>query len=305
MIKKIVFCLSTLLMNIDAFNIFPLSVNKYNMKIDDKKFRVYEPNINSKNELDCIIFYTGGSATIPPEIYNDFLTKLASYNISAYVAKSDNEINSKLLDKLSDKYKSITLVGHSSGSMNAINFCNTNENIRKLVLLDPVDNRVISNNMPFDENGDIEFKINIFNRKQEGNKKKKKNNNIVMKNTDNILFLNAKKSYEWNLFPFKIPFIPAFSLDKNMIEFDNDDGIIEYLEASEFGHTDILDNIWSDIMYNTVSNGYQDRNSDKLSKYLNVISFVIKSFIVNDSEEFNNIISNDVFQHKNYLIKQD
>ena len=156
--------------------------------------------------------------------------------------------------------------------------------------------------MPFDENGDIGFKINIFNKNKkeikDKNKNKNKNNNnnnIVLKNTKSVLFLNAKKSYEWNLFPFKIPFIPVFSLDKNLIEFDNDNGTIEYLEASEFGHTDILDSLWSDIMYSTISNGYQDRDSDKLSKYQDTLSFIIKSFIVKDSEEFNNIISNEIF----------
>ena len=193
-------------------------------------------------------------------------------------------------------------MGHSSGSMNAINLCNTNKNIKKIILLDPVDSRVISNNMPFDENGDIGFKINIFNKnkkeikdKNKNKNKNNKNNNIVLKNTWSVLFLNAKKSYEWNLFPFKIPFIPVFSLDKNLIEFENDNGTIEYLEASEFGHTDILDSLWSDIMYSTISNGYEDRDSDKLSKYQDTLSFIIKSFIVKDSEEFNNIISNEIF----------
>jgi len=297
MIKTLIYSLFTLFVNTSAFNILPLSVNKYNIYINDKNFRVYEPNIKNNNKLDCIIFYTGGNANIPSEIYNDFLTKLTSYNISTYIANPDNEINDQLLDKISDEYNSITLVGHSSGSMNAINLCNTNKNIKKIILLDPVDSRVISNNMPFDENGDIGFKINIFNKnkKDNENKNKNKNKNIVLKNTNSVLFLNAKKSYEWNLFPFKIPFIPVFSLDKNLIKFDNNNGTIEYLEASEYGHTDILDSLWSDIMYNTISNGYQDRDSDKLSKYQDTLSFIIKSFIVKDPEEFNNIISNEIF----------
>lgn len=293
MIKPLIYCLFTLLTNISAFNISPLSVNKYNIYINDKNFRVYEPSKKNDNKLDCIIFYTGGNANIPSEIYNDFLTKLTSYNISTYIANSDNEINNDLLDKISHQYNSITLVGHSSGSMNAINLSNKNNNIKKIILLDPVDSRVISNNMPFDENGDIGFKINIFNKNKKA--KDNKNKNIVLKNTESVLFLNAKKSYEWNLFPFKIPFIPVFSLDKNLIKFDNNNGTIEYLEASEYGHTDILDSLWSDIMYNTISNGYQDRDSDKLSKYQDTLSFIIKSFIAKDSEEFNNIISNEIF----------
>ena len=60
---------------------------------------------------------------------------------------------------------------------------------------------------------------------------------LQTKNLDSLLFLNAKLSYEWNLMPLSIPFIPAFDINKKDI--DENACKIKIIEAKEYGHKNI------------------------------------------------------------------
>ena len=44
-------------------------------------------------------------------------------------------------------------------------------------------------------------------------------------------------------------------------------GVSETIEATEFGHSDILDKPWSDFMHNTISRGSVDRDDEVLNQY--------------------------------------
>ena len=105
---------------------------------------------------------------------------------------------------------------------------------------------------------------------------------------DNILFLNAKKSYEWKLYPFTVPFIPGFALKEE--EIANKESNIIKIEASDFGHSDILDNLWSDLMHGTISKGYETRDEEKLSEYRSWLASMIYDFVLNENIDDENIV---------------
>ena len=47
---------------------------------------------------------------------------------------------------------------------------------------------------------------------------------------DDILFLNARKSYQWRWLPPKIPFIPFFGLHSTQVKFDNESTLLSSAE---------------------------------------------------------------------------
>ena len=160
-----------------------------NYKISGNFYKRYE-NIEKACPYDnhCL-FYTGGSSFIPGELYDSFLTKVAEKNITVTVVNKEIKDQYIILKSLTDN-KPITVVGHSSGAIEALRACDHLDNVKNVILLDPVDTRFV-----FDKNNKNKDKV-IEPRYE----------------VDDILFLNAQKSYEWRVFPFRIPFIPAFAL---------------------------------------------------------------------------------------------
>jgi hypothetical protein len=141
--------------------------------------------------------------------------------------------------------------------------------------MDPVDNRELLKTF-----GGYFNPLSFMNKKEEKAEK--------LKYMDNILFLNAKKSYEWKLYPFTVPFIPGFALKEE--EIANKDTNIVKIEASDFGHSDILDNLWSDLMHGTISKGYETRDEEKLSEYRSWLASMIYDFVLNENIDDENIV---------------
>lgn len=201
-----------------------------------------------------ILFFTGGNSLMPVDIYSDFISKLKTdyevYTIKNYFQDNKNSI--KLIEQLFDYSgeKEIIPIGHSSGCTTLLNYCSKLNNVKKCVLLDPVNNNL-------DNNNNIKF--------------------------DKILQINAEKSYKWkinrginfikNPIP-KIPFIPAFSMNiKDMYSNIN----VTNIEVKNFGHCDILDTAFSNIMHNSVAEGNNER--DSLNKYKDLIIELIYMYI--------------------------
>lgn len=223
-------------------------------KYDNYAVNIFEPprRFDSSYSVDnsTCLFYTGGNSDIPCEIYSSFLTKLANENHTVLVINSEIKTNYKLLEKISEN-KPLTVIGHSSGSMEALEACNNLDNIEKLILIDPVDNRLL-----FD--------------KEQYNKKITLDNRL-----NNTLFLNARKSYKWGIFPPKMPFIPVFQFKSDKLDVPN----IKTITAKDFGHADILDYKWGEFMHNTFAKGLEDRDVSKIDTYHSWLSKVISHFI--------------------------
>lgn len=235
-------------------------INSYKKVFNNNKIvKVYEPsNINKKN-MDAIIFYTGANSLIPGDIYSNFIESLNRYNFSVSVATNDDSITKELLYDIRNEYKNIIAVSHSSGYVSALNTINSQKNIKKAIFLDPVDNSNLLDLNP----------LKFMN-----------NNNNKFNYIENIMILNAEKSYKWSLFPkFEIPFIPGFALDTKMIEKNNPDLVLEKKNADDYGHSDILDILWSDLMHGTLSKGHDDRSSNNLAEYHNWLAEEIYVFV--------------------------
>lgn len=223
-------------------------------KISDVYYNKYEPyNITSSKQC---IFFPGGNTCVPSEIYTNFLTKLSEQNLIVNIA------NPKLLDnhvylKTITNNEPTTLVAHSSGTTSALNMCKYMDNVEKIILLDPVDSRILSSN----ENvGDIY--------------------NFDHQNVDSVFLINAEKSYKWHYFPFpRIPFIPFWGLSKDSFDINNK----KLIKLPEYGHCDILDYTWGEVMHNSLSEGLENRNEISIDNYHEWLARVISNYINNST----------------------
>ena len=284
----IIFVIFLLLLSSNAYYLTPFKVT--NQKFNDETIKVYEPLELEKNKN--ILFFTGANSFIPGEVYSSFLTNIAQYNMSIYVCSNNVETSNYIVKDLDVNNETIVL-GHSTGCVNALDFCNQNENVKNIIMMDPVDNSFLYrrkyNNFP------TRFKNNIAKRFVETIKtipvfdrinyeeEEEIKTELDFQHIEKALFLNARKSYTWDLFDKKFPFIPAFSITPEKITFNKTVNSL-IMTANDFGHTDILDEIWANNMHNTVSRGSNDRSSDNLNLYHKWLATVIYIF-VNHNED--------------------
>lgn len=234
------------------------NINVYKREYNNKVIKVYEPKNVEKKDMDALILFTGANSLIPADIYSNFINYLNVYNFSVNVVTNDNMITSELLYDIRDEYREIIPISHSSGYVNIMETISRQKNIKKAIFLDPVDNSDIINN-------------NFFNFLD-----KKNNRNYL----EDVLILNAEKSYKGSIFPkISIPFIPAFALNIKKFKDDNPNINLQKLEANEYGHSDILDSLWSDLMHATISKGSDNRDKDNLDSYHDWLANKIYDFI--------------------------
>ncbi len=210
----------------------------------------YEPKNTTLSDTDAIIFFTGGSSFISPDIYSNFQNSLNYNNITVYVPSFNYKHSKEFIETLYKKHRSISVMGHSSGATSCINFCRDNHLINKLVLLDPVD-------------------VNFNDNK----------NNVPF--IEKILVLKAGKSYRFSNDPPGIPFIPFAQLDYNKLVSQNEI-MVKSVTKKNFGHSDILNIYFSNLMHKTrISVGNRFRNTRLLYRYHQWMANVIKKFIGN------------------------
>ena len=280
------------------------------------QLKIIEPFECDKEDTPSLIFFSGGRGLIPNEIYTSLINYIASNKISCCVYNGNFENINKVVDILDGEYSNITALGHSSGGYRALKLMETNNNVKNGILLDPVDDRL------------------LFDNKMEYLLKNEEDKKIRLKNKNNLLFIRAKKAYEWSLFPPNAPFIPFFDIKPEDVIIDNDQMINksydeEYIvenhqpiiirnhknfrlesnkqmiDIEKFGHCDILDKYWSDIAHETISKGYEDRNSDMIDLYHRFNSYLIKELCYNNLEDLENNLKNiENLEKINYNIQK-
>ncbi len=253
-----------------VFLIFTLA-NSYRFAPIYKYVRHYENNygINVvercnivKSKSPCILFLTGGSGGIPPQIYSHFMDNLATHGFSIYTPHSLFKNRTLLIKNLTCEFKEVIVVGHSSGGTTAINYAKHHE-IKKLILLDSVDTRIFSN----------EYR----NKKHE------------LRNLDSILFLNARKSFKGSLNPPGIPFIPFLSVKPNILNLKSTCKIYQ-IEALEFGHADILDLHYSNLMHKSrICVGYHNRTFENMNDYHNWLTHIFYFYTKDNNKKLKNL----------------
>ena len=235
------------------------NINVYKREYNEKVIKVYEPKNIEKKNMDALVLFTGANSLIPADIYSNFINYLTIYNFSVNVVNNDNMITSELLYDIRDEYRQVVPLSHSSGYVNIMDTISRQKNIKKAIFLDPVDNSDIVNN-------------NFFNFIDN----KKTNNNYL----EDVLILNAEKSYKGSIFPkISIPFIPAFALDIKKFKQKNPNVNVEKIKAEDYGHSDVLDLLWSDLMHSTISKGNDNRDKENLDIYHDWLASQIYNFV--------------------------
>lgn len=249
MIYKLFIIFIIKLFFLDSFKINPIINNIKTFNNGLENINYIEPYFKNKYNTSACIFFTGGNSMMIPEIYSNFHNNLASNNIAVYTPDYGYNNYNLLIDTLSQEYKEIFFIGHSSGCSIALNKCN-NKNIRKLFFLDPVDTRMITKD---------EF---------------------YLKNIELLIIINAGKSYKINKDPFGLPFIPVLKLNKNNLELENNCNVKEII-TNNYGHCDILNKPYSNLMHKSrMAVGCKDRSIINLNKYHNWLSRLISNFLI-------------------------
>ena len=249
----------------------PINTHKY--IYNSQIIKVYEPKLLEKKDLNAIIFYTGANSLIPADIYSNFIRCLNNYNFSVSVVTNDNSATKKFLNNIKDSYKEVIPLSHSSGYVNIINSVNKVKNINKGIFLDPVDNSfLVNNNFPFFNNNENSYNLNYI---------------------ENILILRAEKSYKGSIFPkLEIPFIPAFALNSEKLQDYNPHLIINKISAENYGHSDVLDSLWADLMHgSSISKGNENRDQSNLDSYVDWLAQQIYEFV--NKENINSFFSEE------------
>ena len=214
-----------------------------------RKLRIFEPEHSSPKETNCILFFTGGSNAISPSIYSDFFKSCNEKNIAVYIPCFQYKHVACLIRILHNKYKKVIAIGHSSGCTTLLNQIQNQEYIQDVVLMDPVN-------------------TNIF---------KKETFSIPYVKT--LFFIHAAKSYKINHDPYGLPFIPFLKINKHQLDGQNISRIIEITETN-YGHSDILNPIFSNIMHFTrITVGNKNRTNAQLYGYHEQLSETILYFM--------------------------
>ena len=176
-------------------------------------------------------------------LYNDFLSKFKGIAIYKLPFTLDEKLTENVLIDLDKRHESLTMVGHSSGCIRLINNCNNK--IKNVILLDPV-----------------------------------KTPNLKQKNLEylnNVIIIEAMKSYEWSKVPPFVPFIPFLKLEGKDIEIEENK--VVNLKFKDFGHSDLINNPWRDIMHNSrISRGNLNRDIKTIEDYHNKMALIITNY---------------------------
>lgn len=256
--------------------------NQFNNDDTDVSFKKYSSKGLNPVETKNAIFLpalTGNSATAG--LYDSFLNIMTRKSFDIYVPDSDYQMilddintntntNGNTNADTNNTNNDITLIAHSSAALTAITMVNTIENIKTLVLIDPIDvnngdiDKEIKSRNPVDYDvSDINQASKSSNRDK--NNKNNKNKKFQLENIDRLLIINTKRSHEWSIMPFIFP-IGSFAIkpDRFIV---NENVTQEVVKADDFGHFDILDDRWSNMIHNTLSKGCEERDPDQLELF--------------------------------------
>ena len=212
---------------------------------------------------------------LPVDIYGEFKKSLQSNGFHVFQSSGNTNEDCNLINdmKLADELDKVTLVSHSTGINNLLKVCDKVQSVDNVVLIDPILLKKSRERFVFNEN--LEDYINDFIESDKFTLLKdaifKKNDKkyLTFDNIDNLLYISSKKSSRWKILP-PIPPIKRLFLDYNEIKSINK----TLITIPEYGHFDILDTQWSDMIHSSISKGSNFR--DTLTNYHDDISNYIK-----------------------------
>ena len=256
--------------------------NQFNNDDTDVSFKKYSSKGLNPVETKNAIFLpalTGNSATAG--LYDSFLNIMTRKSFDIYVPDSDYQMilddintnadtNGNTNADTNNTNNDITLIAHSSAALTAITMVNTIENIKTLVLIDPIDVNNGDIDKEIKSRNPVDYDVSDINQASKSsirdkNNKNNKNKKFHLENIDRLLIINTKRSHEWSIMPFIFP-IGSFAIkpDRFIV---NENVTQEVVKADDFGHFDILDDRWSNMIHNTLSKGCEERDPDQLELF--------------------------------------
>ena len=288
-------CFICFLSKIQAFNVInrPTIYKSDNLisKKEDKFTSIIKPLLDDGDTPSNILFFTSVSNLIPSFVYDNFVTKLSKkYDNNVLIPKSIKDI--KKLPSTED----LTVISHASGAIEALKF-SKNKNVKNLVLIDPVDNRIenLINKKKEKKNNWLEDDTNPLDSSQS------EDPIYDLDNVEKVLLFYTQKSYNWkekedstwlklvnpflnfnSFIPEKISIKPSYLRIK---ECDHDKCDIDdckcklVLKVLNYGLCDILDDEYSNFMHNTICEGHPNRSDINLDDYHSKLALIINLFI--------------------------
>lgn len=211
---------------------------------------------------------------LPVDIYGEFKKSLESNGFHVFQSTGNTVEDCNLINdiKLADESDNVTLISHSTGINNLLKVCDKIQSVENVVLIDPILLKNSREKFIFNEN--LEDYINDFIESDKFSLLKevifKRDNkkHLTFDNIDKLLYISSKKSSRWKIIP-PVPPMKRFFLDYNEIKSNNK----TIITIPDYGHFDILDTQWSDMIHGAISKGTNDRDSlttyhDEISKYI-------------------------------------
>ena len=227
---------------------------QFDSRLSDNGFKKYDSKVEgSKKTAIFLPALTGNSATAG--LYDSFLNIMTKKSFDVYVPDSDLQ---PILDDINNTECDITLIAHSSSALTAISMSNMIDSIKTLVLIDPLD----VNNKNNEKGRTVDYDVDDINSLS---KPKKEDKKVEVTNLDKLLVVNTKKSNDWSVMPFIFP-VGMLALKPDRLVFD-ENVVQEVIKADDFGHFDILDDKWSNMIHNTLSRGCDDRDPAQLELF--------------------------------------
>ncbi len=206
---------------------------------------------------------------VPLELYNNFLSCLSINNIDVHKSSSNIDKDCDVLEKIISQNDNITLLSHSTGVNNLLKVYNKFNKINNIALIDPIllelNKKNPSNNFNFDdfeesindilENDKMTILKNIIFKKTKTNKE---HHLAELSNPENLLYITSEKSNRWKIFP-TVPPIKRLYLDFSSIKNENK----IFKQIPNYGHFDLLDNQWSDMIHKSICKGNNDRDNNE------------------------------------------
>ena len=227
---------------------------QFDSRLSDNGFKKYDSKVEgSKKTAIFLPALTGNSATAG--LYDSFLNIMTKKSFDVYVPDTDLE---PILDDINNTECDITLIAHSSSALTAISMSNMVDSIKTLVLIDPLD----VNNKADKQGRTVDYDVDDINSLS---KQKKEDKKVEVTNLDKLLVVNTKKSNDWSVMPFIFP-VGMLALKPERLVLD-ENVVQEVIKADDFGHFDILDDKWSNMIHNTLSRGCDDRDPAQLELF--------------------------------------
>ncbi len=262
----------------------------------------FQMKTNKNNVFDKSVFFFPNiiNKQLPSELYSNFISNIREKDINVLISQDETD-NQNFFNTRSDNSNKC-IVAHSFAARNAINFFEKNNEIDKMILIDPLDFDKINfptfempkmpkipNFIPKFEEKKSDDTISIENLDSKINEIFNSNTSeeeivldtivseeVIIPKNKKVLVIKTKESNKWSFFP-SIPPISILELDIDKLPYKS----INTVSINDYGHFDIMDETWSNFA-SKFSKGASSRDYSSLNKYHEKLASTLNTFLNHD-----------------------